>query len=81
MRYITLALRGLMVLIVSLGVVFLSTPRNAFGHGKELEKKGGGPARVEVGHSWRRSLISGTDISNWLAIQPEVCRSIAWTTT
>ncbi len=49
MRYITLALRGLMVLIVSLGIVFLSTPRNAFGHGKELEKKGGGPARVEVG--------------------------------
>ncbi len=37
------------VLTVSLGFVLLGTPRNAFAHGAQLEKKGGGPASVEVG--------------------------------
>jgi hypothetical protein len=49
MQTMTLALRALMLLTVSLSIVFLGAPRDAFGHGKELEKKGGGPARVEVG--------------------------------
>ena len=49
MQNMTLALRALMLLTVSLVIVFLGAPRDAFGHGKELEKKAGGPAQVEVG--------------------------------
>lgn len=50
MRNLTFALKGLILLTVSLGVVLLGAPRDAFAHGKELEKKkGGGPASVEVG--------------------------------
>ena len=53
MQNMTLALRALMLLTVSVGIVCLGVPRDAFGHGKELEKKGAGPARVEVGPPWR----------------------------
>ena len=49
MQNMKIALKGLVVLTVSLAVVWLSAPRDAFGHGKELKKKGGGPAPVEVG--------------------------------
>ena len=49
MQNMKIALKRLILLTVSLCVVSLGTPRDAFGHGKELEKKGGGPARVEVG--------------------------------
>src|SRR5438046_4084335 len=49
MQNMMLALRALMLLTVSLGIVFLGAPPDAFGHGKELEKKGGGPTREEVG--------------------------------
>lgn len=49
MQNMMLALRALMLLTVSLGIVFLGASTEAFGHGKELEKKGGGPARKEVG--------------------------------
>jgi hypothetical protein len=49
MKNMTCALKGLILLTVSMGVVLLGTPRNVFAHGKELEKKAGGPARVEVG--------------------------------
>ena len=50
MRNITFALKDLILLTVSLGVVLLGAPRDIFAHGKELEKKkGGGPASVEVG--------------------------------
>ena len=49
MRNMKFALKGLILLTVSLGVVLLDAPQDAFGHGKELEKKGGGPARMEVG--------------------------------
>src|SRR4051794_28730868 len=49
MQNMRLALRALMLLTVSLVIVFLCAPRDALGHGKELEKKGGGPTREEVG--------------------------------
>ena len=49
MQNMTLALRALMLLTVSVGIVSLGAPPDAFGHGKESEKKGTGPARVEVG--------------------------------
>lgn len=47
MKKMTFALKSLISL--TLGVVLLGVPRNVFAHGKELEKKAGGPARVEVG--------------------------------
>ena len=81
MQNMTLALRALMLRTVSVGIVFLGAPRDAFGHGKELEKKGAGPAQWKSAPMAVRSLISETDISRRLASQPEVCRSIAWTTT
>jgi hypothetical protein len=49
MKKMTFALKGLILVTVSLGVALLGVPRNVFAHGKELEKKAGGPARVEVG--------------------------------
>ena len=49
MGNMTFAPKGLILLIVSLGVLLLGAPRNAFAHGAQLEKKGGGPAAVEVG--------------------------------
>jgi hypothetical protein len=49
MKKMTFALKSLILLTMSLGVVLLGAPRNVFAHGKELEKKAGGPARVEVG--------------------------------
>lgn len=50
MRNITFALKDLILLTVSVGVVLLGAPRDIFAHGKELEKKkGGGPAAIEVG--------------------------------
>lgn len=49
MRNMTCALKGLILLTVSLGVVLLGAPRDAFAHGEQLEKKAGGPASVEIG--------------------------------
>lgn len=50
MKKMIFALKRLILLTVSLGVVLLGAPRDAFAHGKELEKKKtGGSAAVEVG--------------------------------
>lgn len=49
MQNMKIALKGLIVLTVSLAVVWLGAPRDSFAHGKPLVKKGGGPAPVEIG--------------------------------
>lgn len=49
MRTMTTALKGTFVIIAALGVFLLGAPRDVLAHGKELTKKKGGPAAVEVG--------------------------------
>ena len=44
-----MALKGLIAITVSWGVLSLVVPRYAFAHGKGLVKKAGGPAAVEPG--------------------------------
>ena len=44
-----MALKGSIAITVSLGVLWLGVPRYLFAHGKELVKKAGGPASMEVG--------------------------------
>ena len=72
---------GLIAVSVSLGVLSLALPRHVFAHGKELVKKGSGPAAVELGRTVVRSLISAMGISNWFVTPQECCRSIASTPT
>lgn len=49
MRQVAAALKGTVVILASLGVLSVATPRDAWAHGEQLTKKAGGPAGVEVG--------------------------------
>ena len=49
MRRMAIALKGLIAVTVSLGILSLVVPRYAFAHGKGLVKKAGGPSAVELG--------------------------------
>lgn len=49
MRTLAAALKGTVGIIASLGVLSLGAPRDVSAHGKELTKKKGGSAAVELG--------------------------------